>query len=202
MKKLKEKRKGNIPRKVIEPPKVVQIYSEKKGVKKLVKKYSTLIASKKMPLGEALEAMGKDYSSFMNKYYAFLNINPLIMPYFEGVATKDDDFYKIFDRRYENFQRPEKVVSVFTNARYDIYGYKDSYLALESADFPTRKKIIDLWYEYDGMKQIPPRYTVKGIVFDKSIDKTDTALIEKGAKRIVIQIKEIILDEYIIEYND
>jgi len=202
MKKLKEKRKGNIPRKVEDAPKVLQIHSEKKGVKKIVKKYSSLIRCKKMPLDEALVAMGKDYSSFMHKSHAFLNINHPMRPYFEGIATKDSDFYKIFDRRYENFQRPEKIVSVFSNARYNIYGYKDFYLALESADFPTRKKILDLWYKHDGMKNIPKRYTVKGIVFDKSIDKTDTALIEKEAKRIVIQIKDIILDEYLIEYND
>lgn len=202
MKKLKEKRKGNILRKVIDPPKVLQIYSEKKGVKKIINKYSTLITKKKMPLDEALEAMAKEYTAFMHDYHAFTRISHPIMPYFEGIATKDSDFYKIFDRRYENFKRPKKVVSLDYNARYDIFGYKDSYLAVETGDYSIRRKVFDLWYEYDGLKKVPKRFMVKGIVFDKSIDKTDTALIEKKAKRMLIPIRELILNEYLIKYND
>ncbi|CAN5465010.1 hypothetical protein BH10BAC1_BH10BAC1_11560 [soil metagenome] len=202
MKKQKEKRKGNILRKEKVTPNVLQVYSEKKGIKKLVKKYASLIASKKMPLDEALENMGKDYSAFMHKCYAYSHINHPIMPYFEGIATKDSDFYDIFDRRYENFKRPKKVISMSENARYDIFGYKDSYVAVEVGKTSNRRKISDLWYEYDGMKKIPKKHTMQGIVFDKAIDKTDTALIENTGKRKLVPIREIILNEYLVEYND
>jgi len=180
----------------------VQIISEKRGLKKLLRKYSSLISNKKLSTNKALEQMGKDYYSLMNKYYQFLKINHPNMSYFKGISTKDSEMYDFLQKYEPNFKRPKIVVALDENARYDIYQYGNSYFAVQIGDHKCRIRILNLWHKHNGTSNIPKKELVAGIVFDKSIDKTDTAFIEKKGKKKVVKVKDLTLNEVLLDYED
>jgi len=178
--------------------KVMRIFSKEKKLKELTEKYYEEIHEKRLTTKEALSAIAKDFSTWMDfYYYDSVRIGGRIpsMPFFIGATERTSDYRN----NGFNEMRPKKVVAVMSNSRYDVFSYKDSFIAINENE---KKRILELWHKYNGTENIPLKETVKGIVFTKDIHKDDTAHIEKFGKQTTVAIKDLQLDEYEVEYHD